>query len=41
MPEQIEYIGILLLAILAGGVATLIMMANRFLGPKRPNPVKA
>ena len=41
MPEQLEYIGILLLAGLSGGVATLMMVANHFLGPKRPNPVKA
>ena len=38
---MIEYVGILLLAGLAGLVATVMLMANRFLGPKRPHPVKA
>ena len=41
MPEQLEYIGILLLAALSGGVATLMLIANRFLGPRKPNAVKA
>ena len=38
---MIEYVGILLLALLSGGVATLMLVANRFLGPCRPNPVKS
>ncbi|MDP3722813.1 MAG: NADH-quinone oxidoreductase subunit A, partial [Candidatus Omnitrophota bacterium] len=41
MAEPIEYLGILILAVLAGGVATLMLVANRFLGPRKPNPVKA
>ena len=37
---MIEYVGLLCLAALAAAVATLMLMANAFLGPKRPNPVK-
>ena len=38
---MIEYIGALLLFVLAAGVATLMLVVNRLLGPKRPNPRKA
>lgn len=38
---MIEYIGLLLLAALSAVVATLMLVANRFLGPSRPNPDKA
>ena len=38
---MIEYVGLLLLGALAGLVATGMLMANRFLGPRRPNPVKS
>ena len=38
---MIEYLGLVLLAIAAGVVATLMLVANRFLGPHRPNPVKS
>ncbi len=41
MTEHIEYLGILIFAVLAGGVATLMLIANRFLGPKKPTPIKA
>lgn len=41
MPEQLEYASILILGVLAAGVATLMLVANHFLGPRRPNPVKA
>ena len=39
--EHLEYVGILILAVLSGMVATLMLIANRFLGPRKPNPVKA
>ena len=38
---MIEYAGLLMLGALAGLVATGMLMANRFLGPRRPNPVKS
>ena len=38
---MIEYVGILLLALLAGGVATFMLMANRLFGPTRPHPAKS
>jgi len=38
---MIEYIGLLLLALLSGLVATGMVVANRFLGPRRPHSVKA
>ena len=38
---MIEYVGLLLLGALAGLVATGMLMANRFLGPRRPSPVKS
>jgi len=38
---MIEYIGLLMLVALTAVVATLMLIANKFLGPKRPNPVKA
>ena len=41
MAEHLEYLGILILAGLAGTVATLMLVANRFLGPSKPNAVKA
>ena len=41
MIAMIEYLGLLLLAVLAGVVATLMLTANRFLGPRRPNPEKS
>ena len=39
--NMIEYIGILILAAMAAGVALLFLFSNALLGPKRPNPVKA
>ena len=41
MTEHLEYAGILILAGLAGTVATLMLVANRFLGPKKPSAVKS
>ena len=41
MPEQLEYVGILILGVLAAGVATLMLVANHFLGPKKPSAVKS
>ena len=38
---MIEYVSILLLALLAAAVALVMLFANALLGPKRPNPVKA
>lgn len=38
---MLEYIGLLLLALLSAGVATIMLMANRWWGPKRPSPAKA
>ena len=38
---MIEYIGLLLVALLSAGVATLMLMANQWWGPKRPTPIKA
>ena len=38
---MIEYLGLLWVGALSAGVATLMLVANRFLGPKRPNPRKA
>lgn len=38
---MIEYAGLLIFAALAALVATAMLMANRFLGPKRPHPAKA
>ncbi|MBI3324520.1 MAG: NADH-quinone oxidoreductase subunit A [Candidatus Omnitrophica bacterium] len=38
---MIEYAGLLLLGLLAGVVATGMLVANRFLGPKKPNPTKS
>ncbi|MBI3088325.1 MAG: NADH-quinone oxidoreductase subunit A [Candidatus Omnitrophica bacterium] len=36
-----EFVGLLLLALLAALVATGMLLANRLLGPRRPNPVKS
>ena len=41
MTELSEYVGILILAVLSAGVATLMLVANRFLGPSKPDPVKS
>ena len=41
MSEPIEYAGILILGVLAAGVATLMLVANHFLGPKKPSAVKS
>jgi len=38
---MLEYAGLLILAVLSAGVAVLMLVANRFLGPRRPHPVKA
>jgi NADH-quinone oxidoreductase subunit A len=38
---MLEYVGILIVAALAGLIATAMLLANRLLGPKRPNPNKA
>ena len=38
---MIEYVGFLLLAGLSALVATGMVLANRFLGPRNPNPDKA
>ncbi len=38
---MVEYIGLILFSAIAGLVATLMLVANHFLGPHRPNPVKA
>ncbi len=38
---MIEYAAILLLALLSLGVGLIMLFANRLLGPKHPNPVKA
>ena len=38
---MIEYVGLLIIGILSGLVATVMLFANRFLGPKRPHPDKA
>jgi NADH-quinone oxidoreductase subunit A len=38
---MLEYVGILLLAVLSAMVATVMLMANRWWGPNRPNPIKA
>ncbi len=37
----LEYLAILFFAVLAGLVATFMLVANRFLGPHRPTPVKS
>jgi len=36
-----EFAGVLILAVASGLVATAMLVANRFLGPKRPSPEKA
>jgi len=38
---MLEYASILILAVLAAGVALLMLFANALLGPKRPNPAKS
>jgi len=38
---MVEYVGLLALGLLSAVVATLMLVANRFLGPRRPSPVKA
>jgi len=38
---MLEYVGLLIVAALSALVATGMVLANRFLGPKRPNPNKA
>ena len=38
---MVEYAGLLIFAALAAGVGLVMLFANAFLGPKRPNPVKA
>ena len=39
--SMIEYVGILVLGAMSAVIATLMLVANRFLGPKRPSAVKA
>ncbi len=38
---MLEYIGLVFVAVLAGLVATGMLVANQCFGPKRPNPTKA
>ena len=38
---MLEYVGLLIVGLLSGLVATAMLLANRFLGPKRPHPDKA
>lgn len=38
---MLEYLGLLIVAGLSGVVATLMVLANRLLGPTRPHPEKA
>jgi NADH-quinone oxidoreductase subunit A len=38
---MIEYTAMLILAVLAAGVALLLLFSNALLGPKKPNPVKS
>ncbi len=38
---MLEYGGLLMMAALSAAVATAMLAANHFLGPKRPNPAKA
>ncbi len=38
---MLEYVGLLLLGLLSAIVATGMLLANHWLGPKRPNPAKA
>jgi NADH-quinone oxidoreductase subunit A len=38
---MIEYVGLLILALMAGIVGLIMLMANRVLGPSKPNPVKS
>lgn len=38
---MIEYVGLLIVAALSALVATMMLFANRFLGPSRPHPDKA
>ena len=41
MPSLLEYAAILIFAALSAGVGLLLLFASRFLGPRRPTPVKA
>ena len=38
---MIEYVAILILGALAGGIGAFMLFSNRLFGPRRPNPVKA
>ena len=38
---MLEYIGLFILALLSAGVATIMLMANRWWGPKRPSQAKS
>ncbi len=38
---MLEYISILILAVLAGGVGLVMLFANALFGPRKPNPAKA
>ena len=38
---MLEFVGLLIVCGLSALVATVMLLANRFLGPKRPNPNKA
>ena len=38
---MLEYLGLLIVGVLSAVVATLMLVANRFLGPRRPTPTKA
>ena len=38
---MLEYAGLLIVAALSAVVATIMLLANQFLGPKRPSPAKS
>ena len=38
---MLEYVSILILAVMAAGVGAIMLFANALFGPKKPNPVKA
>ena len=38
---MLEYVGILFVFLVAGAVASLMLVANRFLGPRKPSKIKS
>ena len=38
---MLEYVGILFVFLVAGAIATLMLVANRFLGPRKPSKIKS